>query len=120
MTSNPARDEWFVDGTQMRTIALTASALTASPAREAAADPQVARIGSPTDGTIFALDPDIPPARPRVWFERAGSGTLTWRLDGKRYGRDARAAWLPWPGCHRLERVDVRGAFAKTSVKSAR
>jgi penicillin-binding protein 1C len=127
----PAREEWFVGGTQMRTVALTANARGALTARGTTADPQAARIGAPTDGTIFALDPDIPPARQRVWFERAGNGALTWRLDGKPYGRDARAAWLPWPGRHRLELVDargdvvdsvgfeVRGAFAKTAAKAS-
>ncbi|KXU92646.1 penicillin-binding protein 1C [Caballeronia megalochromosomata] len=122
----PARGEWFVRGTQMSAIGLTANA--SQTARGAHADAKAARIGAPTDGTIFALDPDIPPARQRVWFERADSGApLAWRLDGKPYGHDARAAWLPWPGRHVLELVDahgdivdkvgfeVRGAFVKTS-----
>jgi penicillin-binding protein 1C len=119
----PSRDEWFVRGTQMRDIALTASTTST--------DAKAARIGAPTDGTIFALDPDIPPARQRVWFERTGGARLNWRLDGKPYGQDARAAWLPWPGRHTLELVDtrgeivdsvgfeVRGAFAKTAAKPA-
>jgi len=122
----PARSEWFVRGTQMSAIGLTANA--SQTARGANADARAARIGAPTDGTIFALDPDIPPARQRVWFERADSGArLAWRLDGKPYGHDARAAWLPWPGRHVLELIDakgeivdkvgfeVRGAFAKTA-----
>jgi penicillin-binding protein 1C len=125
----PARREWFVRGTQMSAIGLTANAAQAT--RGAGSDAQAARIGSPTDGTIFALDPDIPPARQRVWFERADSGArLAWRLDGKPFGHDARAAWLPWPGRHVLELVDargevidhvgfeVRGAFAKASAQS--
>lgn len=121
----PTRDEWFVRGTQMERIALTSTA--AASARPTRAEARVAKIGAPTDGTIFALDPDIPPARQRVWFERTGGGRLTWRLDGKAFGHDARAAWLPWPGRHVLELVDargntvdkvgfeVRGAFAKSA-----
>jgi len=121
----PARDEWFVRGTQMDRIGLTATA--AAAARTVRLDAKAAKIGAPTDGTIFALDPDIPPARQRVWFERTGGGRLVWRLDGKPFGHDARAAWLPWPGRHVLELVDargetvdkvgfeVRGAFAKTA-----
>ncbi|SAK86984.1 penicillin-binding protein 1C [Caballeronia ptereochthonis] len=127
----PARHEWFVRGTQMSAIGLTANA--ARTVRGASSDAQAARIGAPTDGTIFALDPDIPPARQRVWFERADSGArLAWRLDGKPYSRDARAAWLPWPGRHVLELVDargevvdkvgfeVRGAYAKAASHGAR
>ncbi|WP_244807389.1 MULTISPECIES: penicillin-binding protein 1C [Caballeronia] len=127
----PARSEWFVRGTQMSAIGLTANA--AQAARGANADARAARIGAPTDGTIFALDPDIPPARQRVWFTRVdGSARLAWRLDGKPYGHDARAAWLPWPGRHVLELVDakgevvdkvgfeVRGAFAKTSARTSK
>ncbi|MFM0325891.1 penicillin-binding protein 1C [Caballeronia glebae] len=128
-----ARSEWFVRGTQMSAIGLAANA--APPARNANADAdaQAARIGAPTDGTIFALDPDIPPARQRVWFARADNGVrLAWRLDGKPYGHDARAAWLPWPGRHVLELVDskgnvvdkvgfeVRGAFAKAPAGTSK
>ncbi|SAL67528.1 penicillin-binding protein 1C [Caballeronia peredens] len=127
----PRRDEWFVRGTQMNAIGLTANA--AHAVRGATSDAQAARIAAPTDGTIFALDPDIPPARQRVWFERAESGApLAWRLDGKTYGRDARAGWLPWPGRHVLELVDahgevvdkvsfeVRGAYAKTAARASK
>ncbi|KND58302.1 Multimodular transpeptidase-transglycosylase [Candidatus Paraburkholderia schumanniana] len=127
----PARGEWFVDGTQMSAVGLTANAAQAT--RGLNADAQAARIGAPTNGTIFALDPDIPPARQRVWFERADSSArLAWRLDGKPYGHDARAAWLPWPGRHVLELVDargqavdtvsfeVRGAFARTAAPASR
>jgi penicillin-binding protein 1C len=127
----PERGEWFVRGTQMSHIDLTANAAQSRGASAGAGiDAQAARIGAPTDGTIFALDPDIPPTRQRVWFERSVSGArLAWRLDGKPYGHDARAAWLPWPGRHVLELVDargeavdraafeVRGAFARTATQ---
>jgi penicillin-binding protein 1C len=120
----PARDDWFVRGTQMTTIALSAAAGSAGSAASNRAAP---KIGSPTDGTIFALDPDIPATAQRVWFERAGGAhdTAAWQLDGKPLARASRIAWLPWPGRHTLELVDpdgavldkvgfeVRGAFAK-------
>lgn len=123
----PPRNEWFLAGTATPYVGL------ASNAADGVRGP--ARIGSPVDGTIFALDPDIPPARQRVWFERAAGSTarVTWRLDGKPLGTAARVAWLPWPGRHVLELVDasgqatdsvrfeVRGAIAKTaSVTPAR
>ena len=50
----PSRDDWFLSGTEMSRIALSANAQGAS-ARNGAA-----RIATPADGTIFALDPDIP------------------------------------------------------------
>jgi penicillin-binding protein 1C len=74
------------------------------------------RIGTPADGTIFALDPDIPAARQRISFERAsGASTLsTWRLDGKTLGHALRVPWLPWPGHHVLELVNADGSVADT------
>jgi penicillin-binding protein 1C len=126
----PARDDWFLSGTEMSRIALSANAQGAA-VQNGTVGKGAARIATPTDGTIFALDPDIPAARQRVWFQSAqgapaGSG---WRLDGKPAGRAERMAWLPWPGHHTLELVDrsgtvvdsvkfeVRGAFAKIKTK---
>jgi penicillin-binding protein 1C len=124
----PARGDWFLSGTQMSRIALSANA------EGAGVRNGTARIASPTDGTIFALDPDIPAARQRVWFESAQGAPAgsVWRLDGKSAwpsAQMARMAWLPWPGHHTLELVDrrgvvvdsvkfeVRGAFAKIKAK---
>jgi penicillin-binding protein 1C len=139
----PARNEWFVSGTQTPTVALAATVATAgSAAANATATARMAaapastranaapRIGSPADGTLFALDPDIPAARQRIVFERASgsSGRSRWRLDGKPLGRDERVMWLPWPGRHVLElvnadgsgadrvRFEVRGATARPSA----
>lgn len=104
----PARNEWFLAGTATPQVGL------ASNAADLARGP--AQIGSPVDGTIFALDPDIPAQRQRVWFERATGSTarVNWRLDGKPLGGAARVAWLPWPGKHRLELVDAKGTVTDT------
>ncbi|MEM5326206.1 penicillin-binding protein 1C [Paraburkholderia sp. JHI2823] len=104
----PSRNEWFIAGTATPQVGL------ASNAADLARGP--AQIGSPVDGTIFALDPDIPAQRQRVWFERATGSTtrVSWRLDGKALGGAARVAWLPWPGKHRLELVDARGQVTDT------
>ncbi|WP_322030481.1 penicillin-binding protein 1C [Paraburkholderia sp. J76] len=104
----PARNEWFIAGTATPLVGL------ASNAADLARGP--AQIGSPVDGTIFALDPDIPAQRQRVWFERAtgSSARVNWRLDGKALGGAARVAWLPWPGKHTLELVDARGQVTDT------
>jgi penicillin-binding protein 1C len=74
----------------------------------------VPAIASPADGTIFALDPDIPPAAQRVWFQADGltgqtAHAVTWRMDGKQLGKGGQVAWLPWPGRHRVQLVDAAG-----------
>jgi penicillin-binding protein 1C len=123
----PARDDWFVRGTQTPSVGLAANASDVTRSTRGAV-----RIGTPIDGTIFALDPDIPASRQRVWFERASGASLrsTWRLDGKTLGHAPRMPWLPWPGHHMLELVDadgsvadtvrfeVRGALARTPAKN--
>lgn len=126
----PPRNDWFVQGTQTPVIGLAANA---SGAARRVSTRGAVRIGTPADGTIFALDPDIPAARQRISFERA-SGTSTkssWRLDGKTLGHAPRVPWLPWPGHHLLELVDadgsvadavsfeVRGAVARTPAAGA-
>ncbi|MDN7528869.1 penicillin-binding protein 1C [Burkholderia orbicola] len=122
----PARNEWFIAGTAIDMIRLAAPV---TPGKDGARAPLT--IGAPTDGTIFAIDPDIPPKNQRIWFERsAGRATkFAWRLDDKVIGHADRVAWLPWPGRHRLELVDargnvadaigfeVRGAFAKPAAR---
>jgi len=94
----PDRIEWFLQGTEPREAL---SELAEAPARPA-------RIVAPVDGTIIALDPDIPPRRQRVFFESsAGGGPLRWVLDGEDVGVGGRVtAWMPQPGKHRLALVD--------------
>jgi len=96
-----ARDEWFVQGTEQPLFALANEPGAASAAA-------VARITAPADGTIIALDPDIPPLRQRVRFESEGRG-VQWRIDGKHFARGNSAQWLPWPGRHLIELVDAGG-----------
>ncbi|VVE00418.1 Penicillin-binding protein 1C [Pandoraea pneumonica] len=101
----PAREEWFLAGTAQSTIALS------SLASKAPSGP-LWRIAGPADGTIVALDPDIPPANQRLWFQVAAAWPkgAAWRLDGKPLSGSARVSWLPWPGRHTLELVDASGA----------
>lgn len=93
----PPRDELFVAGTaQPRWRAST----------QMLADAQRYGITSPRDGSVFALDPDIPPLSQRIRFEgQAG----TWVLDGRRLGQGERLDWAPWPGRHELQLLDRRG-----------
>jgi len=55
----PGREEFFVEGTQTDRVEL-------SDVNLAYAGP--ARIREPVNGTIFALDPDIPPQKPAIAF----------------------------------------------------
>ena len=63
---------------------------------------------APANGTIVAVDPDIPPDRQRLQFV-ADSASARWRMDGKEVAHGARWAWLPWPGRHQVELVNAKG-----------
>ena len=57
-------------------------------------------ITEPRSGSVFALDPDIPPSAQRIRFEgEAGA----WVLNGRRIGQGPRITWAPWPGRHELQ-----------------
>jgi penicillin-binding protein 1C len=75
-----------------------------------ASNPAVPTITYPGDGTLIAIDPDIPADRQRVFFEvqsdRAGA---EWLLDGETI--DAAAGWRPTAGTHVLALVDDAGAL---------
>jgi penicillin-binding protein 1C len=113
-----ARSEWFLPGTQQARFAVESGV----PARL-----QAPRILAPADGTIVALDPDIPPLRQRLAFAAQGAD-LRWRIDGKEIARGPQAQWLPWPGRHQVEltdrggavldriRIEVRGAGVRTAA----
>lgn len=91
-----ARDEWFMAGTEQAQMRATA---------QMQGQTQQG-IASPRDGSIFALDPDIPPKAQRLRFSgQAGS----WELNGKLLGRGTQVFWSPWPGKHRLRLLDGRG-----------
>ena len=108
----PAREEWFIAGTEQ--------ALQRASAQLDA--PQRLGITSPRDGSVFAIDPDMPGAVQRITFE--GEHGI-WMLDGKRLGAAQRLLWAPWPGRHQLAllardgstlqtvRFEVRGAGVK-------
>lgn len=123
----PAREELFLAGTAVPVVAVgslhegkPAAQTAAQTMARVGADPgRGAAIASPADGTVFALDPDIPPQAQRVWLHAedvAGrpARAVAWRLDGKRIGRGGKLAWLPWPGRHRLELVDAAGTVLDT------
>ncbi|MCG3202212.1 MAG: Monofunctional biosynthetic peptidoglycan transglycosylase [Gammaproteobacteria bacterium] len=92
----PPRQELYLRGTQMPLVALNAGAARAP------------RIAYPGDGTILALDPDIPADRQRVFFDMDPAlSAATWRLDGAEVA--AGEGWQPRSGVHALQLVDARG-----------
>ncbi|MCC2981001.1 penicillin-binding protein 1C [Sphingomonas sp. IC4-52] len=95
------RREYFLAGTGQRLIA-AAPAVARRP-----------RIVSPVPGTVFAIDPDIPPARQRFAVAVAGDLTATrLRLDERDLGpADARPLIAAAPGLHRLRLVDAAGTI---------
>ena len=94
----PTRAELFLAGTEVATVRLL--------------DHARPRIAYPGDGSILALDPDIPAARQRVALDatstRAG---LSWTLDGASLGpADKPLLWAPHPGRHEPRLVDASGS----------
>ena len=98
--------EWFVAGTEP--VADAASAVRAAAPHDAALG-EPARAGtfgidSPREGTVIALDPEIPLGAQRVVLRGAHG---QWWLDGRLLGTGARLEWQPRPGRHVLERRDA-------------
>ena len=91
-----ARDEVFIAGTEQAQQAISAQVIGA----------QRYGIHSPRDGSLFAIDPDMPAHVQRISFE-GESGV--WMLDGKRVGAGPRISWSPWPGRHALSLVSRNG-----------
>ena len=118
-----ARDEWFLPGTAQAVFAIESEAAGAELARAAGQkSPKSAQPGSdvppritrPQDGTILALDPDIPLPNQRLLLQAdAGSAPpqgLHWWIGERPIGRGRQAQWLPWPGRHVIQLRDDRGA----------
>ncbi|HYH44002.1 MAG TPA: penicillin-binding protein 1C, partial [Burkholderiales bacterium] len=84
----PAREEWFVAGTENSRIA----AIEARAVRP--------HIESPSSGAIYAIDPDIPRERQRLVVKTRGAprGARLVLEDGREVRADRPALWLPTPG----------------------
>jgi penicillin-binding protein 1C len=94
----PDRDELFLAGTEVTEVHV-------KPALPAAA-----RIVYPGDGTVIALDPDIPAAAQRVRFEASvADGNLQWRIVGEAPEAVADALWQPRAGRFELALFDAEG-----------
>ena len=107
----PPRTEWFLAGTAPR------AAITG-----VGRDTPAARISSPSNGMIIALDPDIPPAVQRVALTTSGSAAgLVLRLDGATVGRATQPTlWQPTRGIHHLTLEDDVGRTVDRMVFTVR
>ena len=87
--------EWFIAGTETGEVAR--AILTAN-----------YRITYPADGTVIALDPDIPPDDQKLFFEaRPASSDLRWILNGQDVGSaGSLQLWSPRRGNYGLSLVD--------------
>jgi penicillin-binding protein 1C len=101
----PPRAEWFITGTEQAEIRLASQAGAAR-----------TLIHAPSDRTIVALDPDIPPQAQKLSLATVPgvSRKWSWRLDGKRLGPAINTAWPMWPGKHLLELVDTGNQVMET------
>ena len=95
-----SRSEWFYAGTASNQV----NAVSTSEAR--------ARIASPAEGSLIALDPDIPFDRQRVAIRiEPASSPVQLLLDGKLLRlQDGAALWPPVGGTHQLVLKDATGA----------
>jgi penicillin-binding protein 1C len=98
-TREPPRREYFLAGTGQGAVAATPAA-----ARRP-------RIASPANGSIYALDPDIPGDRQRLAIRVSGASAGHRLLLGTRPLGDAEAGAdiVPRPGSHLVTLVDPGG-----------
>ncbi|WP_294087726.1 penicillin-binding protein 1C [Sphingomonas sp.] len=80
------------------------------------------RITNPLSGSVYALDPDIPPRQQRLAIAVSGAAAthMLW-LDGQRLGAaDAAPLVFPRPGRHQLMLTDAAGRVIDQSLFSVR
>jgi penicillin-binding protein 1C len=109
-TAEPARPEYFVAGTG-QTLLAQAPPMSRRP-----------HIVSPVSGSVYALDPDIPPARQRIRLAAIGAtGGERWRLDARDFGAtEIKTATMPPPGPHRLALIGQDGRTVDTILFTVR
>jgi len=106
------RREWLLAGTELDTIQRTALARRGQGGEQG--------IRNPREGSIYALDPDIPPQSQKLQFE--GENGVR-QLDGRRIGRGDSLWWSPRPGRHDLKLLSTAGILIETvnfEVRGAR
>jgi len=95
------RNEHFLAGTETAEIRLIAA--------DDAGLSGNAKILYPTDGTVIAIDPDIPVKHQRVQFSSRGPENVVWLIDGNTVGNGGEIGWSPSGGRHKLTLADADG-----------
>ncbi|WP_434064068.1 penicillin-binding protein 1C [Roseateles aquae] len=95
------RMEWFLAGSELARVQATAEVQSLA----------AQGIKSPRDGSVYALDPDIPPRAQRLRFEGEAG---VWQLDGRRLGQGAALSWAPMPGRHELRLLSDSGKLIQS------
>jgi penicillin-binding protein 1C len=99
-----ARGEWFIAGTESPVIAVVQDTQRAP------------KILYPGEASIIAIDPDIPDAIQRIFFQAQAGRGLHWRLDGADLGlAGADYAWRPVAGPHQLALIDANAQVIATT-----
>jgi len=94
----PPRSEWFSNGTGMHTV-IPNEFVHSAP-----------HIIYPGNGTIIALDPDIPPDRQMIFFRaKPDTEKLKWKLDNQIAINGSNAKWIPRSGAYRLHLLNGQG-----------
>jgi penicillin-binding protein 1C len=95
----PDRDEWFVDGTQVTNVVRVASIA------------GTAHLEAPSNGAIFAIDPDIPASRQRIVLRARGAGDDDRFVlpDGTKVAANEPFLWQPSRGKKSFTLVDAGG-----------
>jgi penicillin-binding protein 1C len=103
----PPRSEWFIHGSEQTQFALSKEI--AYTGKQQLKDTlRSEKIISPVNGTIIALDPDIPIVK-QVLSLKASGNNVYWLLDGKKIAQSKEAQWQPTPGKHELTLVNTYG-----------
>ena len=98
-TREPPRREYFLAGTSQGGVAAAPAAARAP------------RIASPANGSVYAIDPDIPADRQRLAIRVSGAAAGHRLMIGKQILGDAEAgaSIVPQPGSHLVSLVDPGG-----------
>lgn len=117
----PARQEVFLEGSQQAEMRGLGDLEGWQAAQAAGAVQQGAplagaggrpRIAGPVDGTLIALDPDIPPANQRLQLRAANvppGQVVYWLAGAQTIGQGSVEYWLPQPGRQVLTLTDEHG-----------
>lgn len=112
------RQEYFLAGTEMQQVVALAS--------QEQGEAMRIKIQSPVDGTILALDPDIPATAQKLYLKATipstdpRAGSINWYIDGIQIAKGAGNFWSPNRGTHRITLKDENAKVLDEIVISVR